>query len=584
MMNVRRDLVAGMSAVSLLVLSCDGPSVASRLAKAPTYDPTNQSKCAVAASHAKPLVVEWPSADRGELEAVRGRGLVVVRYAGCEMKLLDRCTANVKYAYSPINRKKDRVVMRDTDDLYANVPVGAAGLEATLKKTGELDVDMTMVGRWESERTSLRRDELSGECEGATHVLSAITVGAFTFTAGADAEVGAKASLLGAGGGARSTAKRETLATDGSENACDKATTGDRAPPDECGAMLRVEVTALSAVAPPVAGAGSGRADSGHVATLALGTIGVASVAFSRDSARLAVGYANGPSWAGEIALRDATTGESQGSLPAGGETAHVVATADGRHWLTCTSKGAPSAQLWNVVTSAREGPRLPLPDGTTDLINSPDGKLLAMAVRVSPSEHFVALARLTGAVVARLPCETDTRSIAFSPDSSTLAVGAEAPGVATHPGNTITLWDVRTRTKKRVLPGSIGVTSLAFSPDGRLLAAGYNNTGGMAVRLWDPESGRTVGDLAFPRSTPTIQCLEFSPSGKLLATCGGSLHAGGVGLWDVASRTLFAELATESDYVGAVAFSPDGKRLAAGGAKRGRGGLLDLWDLGSLR
>src|SRR5208283_460679 len=112
-----------------------------------------------------------------------------------------------KYAYSPITRKKDRVVMRDADDLYANVPIGAARLEAKLEKSGELDVDMTMVGRWEADRRTVRTDELQGSCDGATHVVSALTVGAFTFTAGADASVGGGATVLGAGGGGRSVSR-----------------------------------------------------------------------------------------------------------------------------------------------------------------------------------------------------------------------------------------------------------------------------------------------------------------------------------------------------------------------------------------
>ncbi len=155
------------------------------------------------ASRAKPLIVEWPSADRGKLEAqVRNHGLAVVDYSGCTMRILDRCTGGAMYKYSPITRKTDSVVIRDTDDLYANVPVGAAKLEAKLAKSGELDVQMTMVGRWETPNPSFRLDQLQGECAGATHVVSAVTVGAFTFTAGADAEVGGGATVLGVGGGA----------------------------------------------------------------------------------------------------------------------------------------------------------------------------------------------------------------------------------------------------------------------------------------------------------------------------------------------------------------------------------------------
>ena len=155
--------------VSITLLACAGGNAASRLATAPEYAPKDQTKCSIEKSKAKPLIVEWPSADRGELEAqAHYRGLVVVRYKGCEMQVLDGCTTSVKYTYAPITRKKDRVVMRDADDLYANVPLGAAKLESKLERSGELDVDMTLVGRWEADRSTVRLDELQGSCDGAT--------------------------------------------------------------------------------------------------------------------------------------------------------------------------------------------------------------------------------------------------------------------------------------------------------------------------------------------------------------------------------------------------------------------------------
>jgi hypothetical protein len=136
----------GLSLVGLLACSCGGGSAVSQLAKAPEYNPKGQTKCGLTKSQAKPLIVEWPSADRGELEAqARNRGIVGVHYQGCEMQVLDGCTAPVKYGYSPITRKKDRVVMRDADDLYANIPVGAARLEAKLEKSGELESVETCV-------------------------------------------------------------------------------------------------------------------------------------------------------------------------------------------------------------------------------------------------------------------------------------------------------------------------------------------------------------------------------------------------------------------------------------------------------
>jgi hypothetical protein len=232
--------------VGLLLLSCGGGNVTSALATPPEFHPKGQVLCAIQRSHSKPLIVEWPSADRGELEThAHNRGVVVVRYVGCEMQILDRCTTPVKYAYTSMTRKRDRVLIRDVEDLYANVPIGASRLEATLAKTGELVVDMTLVGRWEAERAAVRADELQGECEGATHVVLGLSVGAFTFTAGADTQMGGGATVLGLGAHATSASRRETLNADGDEADCEKSTDDDKKPPPGCGALLRVEVVPI---------------------------------------------------------------------------------------------------------------------------------------------------------------------------------------------------------------------------------------------------------------------------------------------------------------------------------------------------
>ena len=59
------------------------------------------------------------------------------------------------------------------------------------------------------------------------------------------------------------------------------------------------------------------------------------------------------------------------------------------------------------------------------------------------------------------------------------------------------------------------------------------------------------------------------------------SRRVGGVVLWDTARRERLQEkpLAVTEGDVHSVAFSPDGKTLAAGYGARGRGGGVVLWD-----
>jgi len=80
-----------------------------------------------------------------------------------------------------------------------------------------------------------------------------VSVGAFDFYAGADASVGAGASVGAIGAGAKSQSSRETLTKNGDPESCAKATPDDKSPPAECGALIRIEVVPLGeAKAAPV--------------------------------------------------------------------------------------------------------------------------------------------------------------------------------------------------------------------------------------------------------------------------------------------------------------------------------------------
>lgn len=243
--------------MALSVQACGGTgtNAASQVLKTPELPTDKQAKCKVAKSQSEPLIVEWPDAARGRLESMSRRGLVAVRYEGCELAVLPRCTVKEKkqYDYSPITRKDSKVVIKDADELYASMPVGAVKLEGKLASAGQLDVAMTIVGRYESSMQQVYKQDLEGDCSEATHVVAALTVGSFTFSAGSDAAVSGAASIGGAGGGAKSLAQRETLQHDGDETACTKASLADKTPPEGCGALLQIEVMPLSKGARPVA-------------------------------------------------------------------------------------------------------------------------------------------------------------------------------------------------------------------------------------------------------------------------------------------------------------------------------------------
>src|SRR5262249_31528956 len=90
-----------------------------------------------------------------------------------------------------------------------------------------------------------------------------------------------------------------------------------------------------------------------------------------------------------------------------------------------------------------------------------------------------------------------------------------------------------------------------------------------LLVLLWDLTTGEQLFKLRQP--TSGLSAIAFSPDGKTLAAGGGE---GDTALWEVTTGKLRQRLG-KGEMVRGLAFSPDGKVLAAADAPRVR-----LWDL----
>jgi hypothetical protein len=224
------------------------------------YTKKDKGVCQDTGGQSRPLVVDWDSTDRAELEARASRGLVVVKYAGCKMDVLKRCAVKgtPAYEYVGLTPKHDTVTMRDANEVYANIPVYAAKFEGKLAQSGSLQVAMTIVGQFDTSRPVARKDELEGDCDGATHVVTALTVGSYEFYAAQSTEQGASVAAFGAEAGGKQAKSKEVLNKDGDTESCGKANGEDPKPPYGCGALLRLEVVPLGTarLAEPTCSAG----------------------------------------------------------------------------------------------------------------------------------------------------------------------------------------------------------------------------------------------------------------------------------------------------------------------------------------
>jgi len=221
----------------------------------------------------------------------------------------------------------------------------------------------------------------------------------------------------------------------------------------------------------------------------------------------------------------------------------------------------------------------------------SPDGKTIAAAY--SSSGGGVVLWDASGrqrlAEASLVVKEGKVLSVAFSPDGKTIAAGYSAIG-----GGGMVLWDVagRQRLGEASLIVKEGkVSSVAFSPNGKTIAAGYHvedrvSIGGRgSMVLWDVAGRKRLGEEPLPVKEGDVSSVAFSPDGKTIAAgCHSRLGLGGVVVWDVARRQRLGNtIAVMEGDVSSVAFSPDSKTIAAGystadggGFGLGLGGVVD--------
>jgi len=205
----------------------------------------------------------------------------------------------------------------------------------------------------------------------------------------------------------------------------------------------------------------------------------------------------------------------------------------------------------------------------------SPDGSRFVTGARDRLARVYNVDERGKMALACSVEHEDWVRSVAFSPDGALVASTGTYGGRA---DNVLRIWRASDcRVERTVSAGPAVVLRIAYRPDGKQIA--WATRGG---ELWVQDLEGAAGPRMLGRRAATIYGLAYSPDSRLLITAGQGRNAEkAVAAWNLQTGAV-TELYGEREVFFTVAFSPDGRFLAAG-ADKGTQSEIVIWQLPAL-
>jgi WD40 repeat protein/class 3 adenylate cyclase len=237
------------------------------------------------------------------------------------------------------------------------------------------------------------------------------------------------------------------------------------------------------------------------------------------------------------------------------GPVSDVAFSREGKLIASIGEQGG--TRLWDAETRRAVG--APLGQSGDAVAFAPGGLLASGSSQNGTVQLFDTKTRRQ---VGEFDAGSTVTDLAFDPDGARLAVAT---------GTGAIIWDVggRRQVARFSAANDIAATAVAFSTDGRRLATAFANT----VSVWDVRS-RSKIDL---RSQSTIESIAFHPNGTMLAA---ARTGDSPVIWNLRRPTAPPRVLSNVSDALSVAYSADGKRLAAGTAQ----GPVMLLDAQTLR
>ena len=209
------------------------------------------SRCRTAAGQDQPLVTEWPASEKANLESQVRQGGVVVSFSGCTMVVLTQCRTREPYYWVRTTPSSDSIEIKNEDDLYAKLPLGAASLKGELQGSGSLTMQTTITGQYRLGVAPGTMPAIEGDCQGATHIVGGLAIGAYQLDAGGTTKASVEASVTVVGSAAAtSTASKQIIRRSGAATSCASST--DQYPDASCSSPIQMFL--LPVRSPAIAG------------------------------------------------------------------------------------------------------------------------------------------------------------------------------------------------------------------------------------------------------------------------------------------------------------------------------------------
>jgi hypothetical protein len=185
--------------------------------------------------HNRPFIIEWDATDMSSFESLAANDIVMVKYEGCKLRVLDECRDDdVKGsfgAYKPTewtSGSLETIDIHNEGELYAKLPLGRDTLSGRVAAGEEFHMEYFVAGTTYATRSAVYRDDLKHNlgCDPATHFVYAYNLGAFALGSVNEFEANAGGSIFGYGIEGKSSGGRKAEKKGGDLSVCreDEAT------------------------------------------------------------------------------------------------------------------------------------------------------------------------------------------------------------------------------------------------------------------------------------------------------------------------------------------------------------------------